>query len=106
MNKEPFWKRRIHISILLLGVAAANIPQHASAQTTQAVPAALVGIAPLADQAMRHISGTGLFLAKATPSSPGTGNVILWDEVAKNSRNIPKTIPGLRITVTVNGVPQ
>ncbi len=103
---QSLWKRRIYRTFLVLGFAAANIPQPVMAQTAQSLPAALIGIAPLADQAMRHVSGMGLLLAKASPASPSTGNVVLWDEIAKNPGNVPKSIPGFRVTVTVNGVPQ
>lgn len=105
MKIISFCSRHICLPLLALGLTASPaILSPALAQTVPTFPPELAGVVPLADQTMGHISGMGLVLAKAGTQSPGTGNVVLWDEVARNPRVAPKSIPGF--SVTVNGVPQ
>ena len=97
---------RLAIMAIMLGSSAACLTQSAHAQTPAlaASSAVLSGVAPLTDQSLSQISGMGLTLTKANPLTPGAGSVVLWDEVSRTPRSIPKPVPGLRIIV--NGVPQ
>lgn len=105
MTKISFHRRHVRRAFLALALAvSAGLPQRVLAQPAPALPSALAGIIPLSDQTMRGISGTGLVLTKANTLAPGSGGVVLWDEVARNPRIVVKSVPGLR--VTVNGVPQ
>ncbi len=105
MEKPPFWRRHLLFLVLTFGFAASSLifPPQARAKNPS-VPNALLGIAPLTDPLMGQISGMGLVLAKANTQSPSTGNIVLWDEVARSQITSPKALPGVR--VTVNGVPQ
>lgn len=81
-----------------LGISPA-VPQ------TLASPSAVVyGALPLPDSTLSTVKGTGIIFVRGVVPAPGNSNVVLWDELARNTSGTPVSTPGF--SVTFNGKPK